>query len=139
MELHFVELPKYVDRQSGLRSRLDKWLHVLRFGELYAAGNELPEDFQDEKELLMAMEEMKRVNADERLRAILEDREKEEHIRVTAINDARLQGREEGLKEGRDEGLKEGIEKGIEKGRKEGREEGLKEGIEKGRKEVRGE
>jgi len=81
----------------------------LRFGEQYAAGKKLPEDFQDEKELLMAMEEMKRVNADERLRAILEQREKEEHIRVTAMNAARLQGREEG------------IEKGIEKGAREER------------------
>ena len=26
MELHFVELPKYIDRKTGLRSRLEKWL-----------------------------------------------------------------------------------------------------------------
>ena len=61
----------------------------------------------------MAMEEMKRVNADERLRAILEQREKEEHIRVTALHEA----------EGR--GIERGIKEGIEKGREEGREEGV--------------
>ena len=103
MELHFVELPKYVDRKTGLRSRLEKWLHILKFGEQYAAGKKLPEDFQDEKELLMAMEEMKRVNADERLRAILEQREKEEHIRVTALHEAERRGIEKGIEKGRDE------------------------------------
>ena len=51
----------------------------------------------------MAMEEMKRVNADERLRAILEQREKEEHIRVTALHEAERRGIEKGIEKGRDE------------------------------------
>ena len=48
----------------------------------------------------MAMEEMKRVNADERLRAILEQREKEEHIRVTALHEAERRGIEKGIEKG---------------------------------------
>jgi predicted transposase/invertase (TIGR01784 family) len=92
-QLHFVELPKYADKPAGLRSRLEKWLHVLRFGEHYASGErELPDDIRAEEEMFMAIEEAKRVNADERLRAILEYRDKVEHDRITAEEAAERRG-----------------------------------------------
>ena len=122
-ELHFVELPKYHDRPSHLRNRLEKWLHVLKFSERYAAGEDLPEDIRAEEEIFMTVEETRRVsrntrcgprrqgvNADARMRAILEQREKEEHIRITELHVAEQRGEAKG------------IEKGIEKGREEGRE-----------------
>ena len=64
----------------------------------------------------MAMEEMKRVNADERLRAILEQREKEEHIRVTALNEAERRGIEKGRDEVRGEEKAAVVRKMLAKG-----------------------
>ena len=96
-ELHFVELPKYHDRPSHLRNRLEKWLHVLKFSERYAAGEDLPEDIRAEEEIFMTVEETRRVNADARMRAILEQREKEEHIRITELHVAEKRGEAKGI------------------------------------------
>jgi len=101
MELHFVELPKFRTRPRRLQTRLEKWLHIIRFGEMYAGSKPLPDDLQSDKELVMAVKELKRVNSDERTRAILEQRDKEERIRITQINAALKQGREEGRDEER--------------------------------------
>jgi len=53
------------------------------------------------------VKELKRVNSDERTRAILEQRDKEERIRITQINEALRQGREDGLKQGLRQGRDE--------------------------------
>ncbi|NLI79629.1 MAG: hypothetical protein GX442_24695, partial [Candidatus Riflebacteria bacterium] len=89
------------------------WLHVLRFAEHYVAGEPVPDDLREEEELAMAIEEARRVpetlapgsrrqgvNADDRLRALLEDRDKAERARLTDLAVARLEGREEGREEG---------------------------------------
>ena len=44
------------------------------------------------------------MNADEKMRAILEQRDKEERSRITELNAALNKGREEGRAEGRDAG-----------------------------------
>lgn len=62
---------------------------------MYAGNKPLPDDLQADKELVMAVKELKRVNSDERTRAILEQRDKEERIRITQINEALRQGRDE--------------------------------------------
>ena len=78
MELHFIELPKYRRKaHRRLQSRLEKWLYVLRFGEMFASGEPLPEELQQEEGIAMAMKELQQVNADARMRAILEQREKD--------------------------------------------------------------
>ncbi|HOY69147.1 MAG TPA: Rpn family recombination-promoting nuclease/putative transposase [Candidatus Ozemobacteraceae bacterium] len=100
MELHFVELPKYRVRRRALRTRLEKWLDVLKFGELYAADRPLPADLEQEKELAMAIRELRRVNADDQMRAILEQRDKEERILITRLESARNEGLEEGIVKG---------------------------------------
>jgi len=114
MEMHFVELPKYLaGRERRLQTRLEKWLNVLGLGERYAAGEPLPEELAEEEELLMAVNELKRINADAELRQLLELRAKEAHDRATALAEARERGIEEGIQKG--------IEKGIEKGAREER------------------
>lgn len=52
MVFHFVELPKYRVRRRALQTRLEKWLYVLKFGELYAADRPLPADLEHEKDLV---------------------------------------------------------------------------------------
>jgi len=75
-ELHFVEMPKFkLEKPHSLRTRFEKWLHVLKFGEiLYIADKELPEELRSEEGLIMAFEEMKKVNADSELRYMMEAR-----------------------------------------------------------------
>ncbi len=41
-----------------MRTRLEKWLHILKFGELYAADRPLPADLEHEKELAMAIKDL---------------------------------------------------------------------------------
>ena len=118
MELHFVELPKFKTKPRGLQTRLEKWLDIIRFGEMYAEAKSLPEELRTDDIIVRAFKELKRVNADERMRAILEQRDKEERSRITELNAALKKGREEGRAEGRDAGhedvarkmLAEGIE-----------------------------
>ncbi|MBP7635978.1 hypothetical protein KBA41_17570, partial [Candidatus Ozemobacteraceae bacterium] len=76
----------------------------MKFGKLYAADRPLPADLEHEKELAMAIKELRRVNADDQMRAILEQRDKEERILITRLESARNEGLEKGRVEGRVEG-----------------------------------
>ncbi len=104
MELHFVELPKFKAKPRGLQTRLEKWLDVIRFGEMYAEAKSLPEELRTDDIIVRAFKELERVNADEKMRAILEQRDKEERSRITELNAALKKGREEGREEGREAG-----------------------------------
>lgn len=70
------------------------------FSDLYAADRPLPADFEHEKELAMAIKELRRVNADDQMRAILEQRDKEERILITRLESARNEGIEQGIIKG---------------------------------------
>ncbi|HOY67343.1 MAG TPA: Rpn family recombination-promoting nuclease/putative transposase [Candidatus Ozemobacteraceae bacterium] len=107
MELHFIELPKFKTKPRGLQTRLEKWLHMIRFAEMYENAKSLPDELRTDEIFVRVLEELEHVNADERMRAILEQRDKEERTRITELNAAE----------------KRGLEKGREKGREEGREE----------------
>lgn len=121
MELHFIELPKYRDRPRALRTKLEKWLYLLRFGEMFVAGAQVPEDLAAEKELAMAINELRRINADDRLRARIEQRDKAERDLISrekslkkALEAARAkivaEGKAQGIAEGKAEGIAEGSE-----------------------------
>ncbi len=110
MELHFVELPKFKAKPRGLQTRLEKWLDVIRFGEMYAEAKSLPEELRTDDIIVRAFKELERVNTDEKMRAILEQRDKEERSRLTELSAALKKGREEGRTEGREKGREEGHE-----------------------------
>ncbi|HPZ09656.1 MAG TPA: Rpn family recombination-promoting nuclease/putative transposase [Candidatus Eremiobacteraeota bacterium] len=120
-ELHFIELPKFKkDKPKKLQSRFERWLHVLKFGELYAEDiDNLPDELKEEEEIVMALQEMVRASNDETVRQILEMRSKARHEEASRLFQAEQRG------------IEKGIEKGKEEGRKEGKEEGRKEGEEK--------
>lgn len=48
----------------------------------------------------MAIRELRRVNADDQMRAILEQRDKEERILITRLESARNEGIEQGIEQG---------------------------------------
>jgi len=145
IELHFVELDK-VDLTKPRRTmtRFEKWMYLFRNAPVLAGGAEpLPPEFAGNEELAMTIDQVKKVNADAEMRAIIEAQERWEHDVASRLYDARQAGLKEGLEKGLEKGREEGLEKGLEKGREEGlekglekgREEGLEKGLEKGREE----
>ena len=101
-ELHFIELPKFKkDKPKKLQSRFERWLHVLKFGEIYAEDiDNLPEELKQEEEIVMALQEMVRASNDETVRQILEMRSKARHEEASRLFQAKQAGKEEGIKEG---------------------------------------
>jgi predicted transposase/invertase (TIGR01784 family) len=108
-ELHFIELPKFKkDKPKKLQSRFEKWLHILKFGEIYADNiDDLPDELKEEEEIVMALQEMVRASNDETVRQILEMRSKARHEEASRLYQAEQRGKEEG----KEEGIKEGEEK----------------------------
>lgn len=87
-------------------------MHVLKFSPEYGKIDvEIPESLQDEESIAMALAEHKRINANERMRVLMESREKAEH-------DLALQKRAE-FKKGVEVGRKEGCELGKAQGKAE--------------------
>ena len=101
MELHFIELPKFKTKPRGLQTRLEKWLHMIRFAEMYENAKSLPDELRTDEIFVRVLEELEHVNADERMRAILEQRDKEERTRITELNAAEKRGLEKGREEER--------------------------------------
>ena len=93
-ELHFIELPKFKkDKPKKTQSRFEKWLHILKFGELYAEDiDNLPEELKAEEEIVMALQEMVRASNDETVRQILEMRSKARHEEASRLFQAEQRG-----------------------------------------------
>jgi predicted transposase/invertase (TIGR01784 family) len=50
IEYHFVELSKFnKNKPANLRTKFEKWLHLLKFGELYQTLDDLPNELKKEK------------------------------------------------------------------------------------------
>ena len=107
-ELHFIELTKFKkNKPKKLQSRFEKWLHVLKFGEIYADNiDDLPDELKEEEEIVMALQEMVRASNDEQVRQILEMRSKARHEEASRL----YQAKQEGKEEGKEEGIKAGKE-----------------------------
>lgn len=108
IEYHFVELSKFnQDKPEKLRSRFEKWLHILKFGELYRSVDDLPEALKQEAEIVEVVKKMTHANTDERYRDIMFGRE----MFILDMNTEKRIAREEG----REEGVKNGAEKANER------------------------
>jgi len=76
IEYHFVELSKFNGKKpAGLRTRFEKWLHILKFGDLYQSVEDLPEALKKEPGISEVINNMSIANTDEHLREILISRE----------------------------------------------------------------
>ena len=122
LEMHFIELPKFIKKNGETNTKLEKWLWLLAGKEEKIEMAE-KEDF----ELSKAIEELKRMNLTETEEEVYEARQKAiwdyNSQMLAAKEDGFEQGKEEGLKVGKEKGLEEGIKEGIKEGREEGREE----------------
>lgn len=89
-EIHFIELPKFKeDKPRKNQSKIEKWLHILKFGELYTTDlNSIPEALKEEEEIVMVLHEMVRASNDDLIREIMEMREKGRHEEASRLYQA---------------------------------------------------
>lgn len=126
-EIHFIELPKFdKNKPEELRTKFEKWLFILKFGEYYIDRvDNLPDNLKNEEEIIMALREMVRASSDEVVRELLEYRDKALHDEATRL----LEAKEEGIEEGMAKGIAKGKAEGIEMGKAEIAKKFLKKGF----------
>ncbi len=107
LEIHYLELTKF-RRDQPLVTPLEKWLHLLKFAELYGLGlEELPGPIQAEEEMVMALDAMNGAYASDEVRYLIEGRLKAERDEKWRLRNAIERAVEKGLAQGRSEGRAE--------------------------------
>ena len=122
LEVHFLELVKFRgDKPRALRTPLEKWLHVLKSGDLYeSASKPLPEERQQEEGIGMAIDRLRSAWANDEFREWRESREKARMDEKNRLEYARRQGVSEDLELGKQKGLELGRQQGLELGKQQG-------------------
>ena len=124
LELHIVELPKFIKTVEELTNDADRWIYLLKNAEDLHA---VPAQFKTNTVMRDAFDILERGswNRDEMFfyHAMVKQA-RDERGRLSTMH---AQGLEEGRAEGHEKGIQEGIEKGIVQGKKEGIEQGKKE------------
>ena len=110
VEMHFIELPKFVQKNSGTKSKLEQWLWVM-VGE----EDKMEKAGKENKEVEKTIDELNTMNLSEEERIMYEEREKAIINYNFGMASAERHGKEEGLKEGLKEGKREGKREGEEK------------------------
>ena len=123
LEIHLLELPKFLRRPEELVDPLDRWLYFMRYAEQMDV-DAFP-DALDTPVISRAMEELKMLTQNDLERERYEARVKLQRDAITSIKAARL----EGIAEGRKDGLVEGHKEGLVEGHREGLIDGWKEGL----------
>ena len=106
VEMHFIELPKFAQKNSGTKSKLEQWLWVM-VGE----EDKMEKAGKENKEVEKTIDELNTMNLSEEERIMYEEREKAIINYNFGMASAERHGKEEGLKEGEKKGEKRGIEK----------------------------
>ncbi|MCE7874843.1 hypothetical protein DYH09_31365, partial [bacterium CPR1] len=112
--LHYIELSKFKQaKPRRLRTPFEKWLHVLRFGELYQTGLEdVPETLKKEEGIERTLEAMRRAYASDEVRELIELREKARHDWASQLERAEARGEARGRAKGEATGEARGRAKG---------------------------
>ena len=105
VEMHFIELPKFVQNNSGTKSKLEQWLWVMVGRE-----DKMEKASKENKEVEKTIDELNTMNLSEEERIMYEEREKAIINYNLGMAAAERHGMERGLKE-------------AEKKRKEGEEQ----------------
>ena len=114
--MHLLELPKFTQAASELRSRLEVWLYFLRHAEKMDT-DAVPAALKQPL-VRQALEELKMLSQTDLERERYEARRKAQLDYNTGLKVARLEGREEGREEGRLEGRQEGLLTGRQEGQR---------------------
>jgi len=101
LEIHYIELTKFkLKKPQELKTHLQKWLYLLKFGEGFALGHEpIPPELTEEEGISMAINVMRKAYATDEVREEME-------LRLKALRDFNsrvAQERAEGKAEGKAE------------------------------------
>jgi predicted transposase/invertase (TIGR01784 family) len=122
MELFYIDMTRFdIDKPRKLRNRFEKWLHIMKFGEIYVKLNaKVDKELGEEEGIESVVKELKKINSDAEMRQLMELHERTETCLALTRGYAFKEGRQLGRTEGREEGRREGIIEGIKEGRREG-------------------
>ena len=117
VELHFVELSKFSeDKPRNLSTPFEKWLHILKFAELYLRKDQdLPAELAEEEGIAMALDAMRDALTKEEVLVHMALRDKMARDEEDSILEAREDGLEQGRKEGRREVARKMLAAGIDR------------------------
>lgn len=100
-EIHLIELPKFKkEKLKELTSTFEKWIYSLKYGEIYADIDNIPDELKEEEEIVMALREMVKASNDDEIREILEMREKARHEEASRLYNAKIEGEQIGIVKG---------------------------------------
>jgi predicted transposase/invertase (TIGR01784 family) len=114
MQVHVLQLPKFVHAADELENDLDAWLYFFRNPELIDVDH-LPSRL-NQPIFRRAIKELEMLTKDEQERIRYESRMRAIRTQQTLMEEAEERGIEKGREEGIEEGIEKGIEKGVEKG-----------------------
>ncbi len=128
LQIVLVEMPKWRKTlESDALSITEQWMIFLKEGSKMQIQRDLLDAPWVTPEVKKAVLELERLEADEWVRELYEQRREKQFLESTLLEGARMDGLDEGRAKGRAEGIAEG--------RAEGRAEGIAEGIAEGRAE----
>lgn len=112
LEMHFIEIPKFVKKNPGANTKLEQWLWLI-------AGREekLEMAKKENKEIKKAMDIINEMSMDEKEWELYWSRK----FAIMDYNTGIREAKEEGREEGREEGIRQGIGEGKKEGLKEGK------------------
>jgi len=133
IELIFIELPKFTKMESELETLMDKWLYFVKNAGSLAY---IPMTLKETQEIVEAFNI---ANTAALSSAELDAQERRyDFVRLQrgAVQLAKKEGVEEGLKLGLKQGLQQGKQEGLQEGLEQGKQEGLQEGLQQGKQEA---
>jgi len=112
LELHYIELPKFLKTKFDKQRKIDQWLLFIDYSK-----RELIEEIMEENENVKeAVENMERLKSDEHTQYLAWLREKYTLEMNTAKKVGKKEGLEEGIEQGRKESKKEIVKKLLKAG-----------------------
>ena len=113
IELHYIELPKYdKDKPHTAKTPFEKWLHILKFSELYQDYTQaIPDELITEEGIEMAVTAYRKALTKGEVREIIEFRHKALKDEATRLDNARREGEAKGIAKGIAEGEVKGLVK----------------------------
>ena len=109
LEIHYLELPKLDEKEVDELEGTELWLEFLKGANKEEFDGRLNKIIERSEIMAEAMDKLKEISADERMREMYLAREKYRLDMVSKLKYAERKGREEGIEEGREEGREEGI------------------------------